>query len=178
MSSQQSGRRSSLLVVHSSVSCTSFFPLATFTRTREKDGWRREGGEVGLWCLLLISEIHAVPAGGGICVPLPLYLVRMADVEVGSQLSRLLLKKMGYLLLLGPVLPGTAKCTQIRFWQGRARGWLAFLIAVLLGWITCNCLFRIYNYYIHFCVFFGLDFFVWSENQISFGIWDLKKIIF
>lgn len=75
-----------MLVVRSSVSWTSFFPLATFTRTREKDGRRREG-EVGFWRLLLVSEIHAVPAGGGICVPLPLYLVRMADVGVGSQLS-------------------------------------------------------------------------------------------
>lgn len=94
---------------------------------------------------------------------------------VGSRLSCLLLKKMGHLLFLGPILPGTAKCTQIRFWQGRGGGgggWLAFLTAVLLGWITCNCLFQIYTYYIRFCIFFGLDFFVWSENQISFEMWD------
>lgn len=47
----------------------------------------------------------------------------------------LLLKEIGHLFLLGPVLLGTVKCIQIRF-CGRV-----FFTAVLLGWVTCNCLF-------------------------------------
>lgn len=64
---------------------------------------------------------------------------------VGSRLSCLLLKKMGHLLFFGPILPGTAKCTQIRFWQGRGGGgggWLAFLMLSCLVGSPATVFFR------------------------------------
>lgn len=59
---------------------------------------------------------------------------------------------MGPSFLLGPVLLWTAEWTQIR----SPRGWgqIAFLVAVLLGWVTCNQLF--FSFAITACAFVPL----------------------
>lgn len=87
-------------------------------------------------------------------------------------------KENGTLAFPWPYSARNSKMYSNQVLAGARWGWgwvVSFPHAVLLGWITCNCLFQIYTYYIRFCIFFGLDFFVWSENQISFEMWDFLK---
>lgn len=63
--------------VHSSAPWTSFSPPASFIRTQEEDGWRREAGQACRWCFYWLQKFGqflkgrwgiSVPGGAGTAV--------------------------------------------------------------------------------------------------------------
>lgn len=108
---------------------------------RKMGGGEREGKlAYGIFYWLQKYMRFLKGGGGHFCAPSTVsgrdggngwvWMLSSHDVQIC-----LLLKEIGHLFLLGPVLLGTVKCIQIRF-CGRV-----FFTAVLLGWVTCNCLF-------------------------------------